>query len=54
MEELEYYLQRHDVNDEGFDMVARYAEEGDSTLSVYMPQGELQVQALNPWPGTKR
>lgn len=53
-EELEYYLQRHDVNDEGFDMVARYAEEGDSTLSVYMPQGELQVQALNPWPGTKR
>ena len=37
--ELEYYLSRHNVDDEGFDMVARYAEEGDSTLSAYMPQG---------------
>lgn len=40
-EELDYYLQRHDVNDEGFDMVARYAEEGDSTLSAYMPRGRV-------------
>ena len=41
MAELEYYLQRHNVVDEGFDMVARYAEEGDSTLTTYMPQGDL-------------
>lgn len=41
MGELEYYLQRHNVVDEGFDMVARYAEKGDSTLTTYMPQGNL-------------
>ncbi len=37
--ELNYYLQRHNVRDEGFDMVARYAEEGDSTLKAYSPKG---------------
>ena len=41
MGELEYYLQRHNVVDEGFDMVARYAKEGDSTLTAYMPHGNL-------------
>jgi len=39
--ELDYYLQRHNVRDEGFDMVARYAEEGDSTLNAYRPKGPL-------------
>ena len=39
--ELDYYLQRHNVRDEGFDMVARYAAEGDSTLQVYHPIGPL-------------
>ena len=39
--ELDYYLQRHDVKDEGFDMVARYAAEGDSTLNTYKPQGRV-------------
>lgn len=39
--ELDYYLQRHDVKDEGFDMVARYAVEGDSTLNTYMPFGRV-------------
>jgi lysozyme len=52
--ELEYYLQRHDVNDEGFDMVARYAEEGDSTLSSYMPQGELSLMNIFHWQQQKR
>ena len=37
--ELQYYLSRHNVDDEGFDMVARYGEEGDSTLSAFMPKG---------------
>ena len=41
MGELEYYLQRHNVVDEGFDMVARFAKEGDSTLTAYMPHGNL-------------
>ena len=38
--ELDYYLQRHSVEDEGFDMVARYAEKGDSLLASYMPEGK--------------
>lgn len=41
--ELQYYLQRHTVQDEGFDMVARYAAEGDSTLATYMPKGKLMM-----------
>ena len=39
--ELEYYMKRHNVDDEGFDMVARYAEEGGAALSAYMPQGHI-------------
>lgn len=42
--ELDYYLKRHNVLDEGFDMVARYAEEGDSTLSAYMPRGSFLLR----------
>lgn len=37
--ELDYYMSRHNVEDEGFDMVARYAEHGDTLLSAYMPRG---------------
>ena len=44
--ELEYYLKRHNVDDEGFDMVARYAEEGDSALSAYMPRGHATPLGL--------
>ena len=44
--ELNYYLQRHSVQDEGFDMVARYAEEGDSTLAAYMPRGEFKLTSF--------
>lgn len=39
--ELNYYLKRHNVRDEGFDMVARYAAEGYSSLSTYHPKGPL-------------
>ena len=39
--ELDYYMSRHNVDDEGFDMVARYAAEGDSTLAAYMPKGRV-------------
>lgn len=37
--ELDYYLKRHTVADEGYDMVARYAEEGNSQLKDYSPKG---------------
>ena len=46
--ELNYYLQRHSVQDEGFDMVARYANEGDSTLATYMPKGKLLMTNFIP------
>lgn len=36
--ELEYYLQRHRLTDEGYDMVVRYAEKGDSVMAVYIPK----------------
>ena len=37
--ELRYWLERHNVQDEGYDMVARYSVEGDSTLAAYLPEG---------------
>lgn len=49
MQELTYYLQRHNVQDEGFDMVARYAEEGDSTLYAYMPSGQFKPTSFHHW-----
>ena len=47
--ELDYYLERHNVMDEGFDMVARYAESGDSTLSAYMPRGTFLLRNQLRW-----
>ena len=44
--ELNYYLHRHSVQDEGFDMVARYSEEGDSTLSAYKPRGTYSLTSF--------
>ena len=52
--DLEYYLQRHSVQDEGFDMVARYAQEGDSTLSVYMPKGPFTSRGFILWSNAPR
>lgn len=52
--ELAYYLERHNVQDEGFDMVARYAEEGDSTLATYAPQGPLPLLNTLRWQGVPR
>lgn len=44
--ELDYYLQRHSIEDEGYDMVARYAEVGDSMLKEYYPKGHFSPLAL--------
>ena len=52
--ELDYYMKRHNVVDEGFDMVARYAEEGDSTLSSYMPCGRISPLGFYKYKGVKR
>jgi lysozyme len=52
--ELDYYMKRHNVVDEGFDMVARYAEEGDSTLSSYMPCSRITPMGFYKYKGVKR
>ena len=44
--EIKYYLERHNPLDEGFDIVVRYAEEGDSTMAVYLPQGRLTLSNM--------
>lgn len=44
--ELNYYLQRHDPLDEGFGMVARYAEHGDSSMAVYLPPGRISLSNM--------
>ncbi|MBR2236171.1 MAG: glycosyl hydrolase family 25 [Prevotella sp.] len=41
--EIRYYMERHTPVDEGFDMVARYAQRGDSTMAVYLPQGRMTL-----------
>lgn len=45
-QELEYYLQRHDPQDEGFDIVVRYALDGDSSLALYLPKGRLSLGSM--------
>ena len=51
-QELKYYFERHNPQDEGFDMVARYAEHGDSSIVVYLPQGRMTLgNTLNPHRG---
>lgn len=44
--ELEYYLQRHHVTDEGYDMVVHYAEKGDSVMSDYLPESQPNVLGM--------
>ena len=44
--ELEYYLQRHSVTDEGYDMVVRYDEKGESVLAVYLPKSQPNLQGM--------
>ena len=60
--ELQYYLERHDVRDEGYDMVARYASAlgadtalvRDSTLFAYMPPGPMKLRNVVRWNGLPR
>lgn len=44
--ELEYYLQRHRLTDEGYDMVVRYAERGESVMAVYLPKSQPNLQGM--------
>lgn len=52
--ELRYWLERHNVQDEGYDMVARYSVEGDSTLAAYLPEGPAKPLNTIHWKGISR
>jgi len=52
-EELKYYLDRHNVQDEGYEMVVSYALYGD-TMLARMPKEPLQLLNIGPWKGIVR
>lgn len=51
--ELKYYFDRHNVQDEGYEMVANYAQYGD-TLLARMPQERLTLFNVGHWRGISR
>ena len=52
-EELKYYLDRHNVHDEGYEMVAAYAQRGD-TMLTRLPTEPLQLLNIGHWRGVVR
>lgn len=46
--ELEYFLERHNVQDEGYEMVVAYAQRPDTFLSR-LPQPALQALGVGHW-----
>ena len=44
--ELDYYLKRHNMSDEGYDIVSRYAVERNAMLASYVPKGKLSPFGL--------
>ena len=52
-EELKYYLDRHNVQDEGYEMVNSYALHGD-TLLTSLPEESLQLLNIGHWKGISR
>lgn len=52
-EELKFYLDRHNVQDEGYDMVVNYAVHGD-TMLTQLPDRPLRLTNIGHWRGIKR
>lgn len=52
-DELKYYFDRHNVQDEGYEMVANYAQYGD-TLLARMPRERLTLFNVGHWRGISR
>ena len=52
-EELKYYLDRHNVQDEGYEMVANYAVHGD-TMLTQLPEETMQLLNVGQWKGISR
>lgn len=51
--ELKYYLDRHNVQDEGYEMVVRYAQYGD-TMLTHLPEAPLKLTNIGRWKGIGR
>ncbi len=52
--ELEYYMKRHTVDDDGYDMVANYANKGDKLLGEYVPKGKTNILGMLSLKGIQR
>ena len=52
-EELKYFLDRHNVQDEGYEMVAAYALHGD-TMLTQLPKEPLHLLNIGKWKGVAR
>ena len=52
--ELDYYLKRHSVDDEGFSMVANYNAVGDSLLGSYVPKANGDLLGMLRLKGIRR
>ena len=52
-DELKYYLDRHNVQDEGYEMVVNYATYGD-TMLTHLPSEPLQLLNVGKWRGIVR
>ena len=51
--ELKYYFDRHNVHDEGYEMVANYAQFGDTLLNK-LPEAPLSLMNIGKWRGISR
>ncbi len=52
-DEIDYYFSRHNVQDEGYEMIAHYAQYGD-TLLTRLPQAPLRLLNIGKWRGIDR
>ena len=52
-EELKYYLDRHNVQDEGYEMIVNFATNGD-TMLTHLPTEPLQLLNVGRWRGFPR
>lgn len=52
-EELKYYLDRHNVQDEGYEMIVNFATNGD-TMLTHLPSEPLQLLNVGRWRGFHR
>ena len=52
--ELDYYLKRHTMRDEGYDMVSRYAVERNTLLVSYVPKTKMNPFGLFRWDVNRR